>query len=115
MKTAGNKWPLQVKNALQKNISEACRNPVFTISLALLSDFLLSITLCYLVLVCALLKLFQLVVEHSELPGDALYSSMQTPVLAVLCVEIVFIPLALLWGGDHCVLSGIKNTKKINI
>lgn len=66
----------------------------------------------YLVLVCALLKLFQLVVEDGELPGDALYSSMQTPVLTVLCIEIVFIPLPLLRGGDHRVLPRIENTTK---
>lgn len=57
-----------------------------------------------LVLVCALLELFKLIVKHSELPGDALYSSMQTPVLTVLGVEIVLIPLTLLLSADHCVL-----------
>lgn len=30
----------------------------------------------YLVLVCAVLELFQLIIKHRELPGDALYSSM---------------------------------------
>lgn len=58
----------------------------------------------YLVLFCALLELFELIVKHSELPSDALYPSMQTPVLAVLGVEIVFIPLTLLWRADHCIL-----------
>lgn len=60
----------------------------------------------YLVLVCALMELFQLVVEHSELPGDAVYPGVQTPVLTVLGVEIVFIPLPLLRRGDHRVLPG---------
>lgn len=63
----------------------------------------------YLVLVCALLELFELVVKHSELPGDALYPSMQTPVLTVLGVEIVFIPLTLLRRADHRVLPRREN------
>lgn len=33
--------------------------------------------------------------------SDALYPSVQTPVLTVLGVEIVFIPLALLRRADH--------------
>lgn len=55
----------------------------------------------YLVLVCALLELFELVVKHGEMPSDALYPSMQTPVLTVFGIEIVFIPLALLRRADH--------------
>lgn len=51
-----------------------------------------------------MLELFELIVKHSELPGDALYPSMQTPVLTVLGVEIVFIPLTLLWRANYCVL-----------
>lgn len=57
----------------------------------------------YLVLVCALLELFQLIVKHSELLSDALYPSMQTPVLTVLSIEIIFIPLTLIWRGNHSV------------
>lgn len=52
------------------------------------------------------MELFELIVKHSELPGDALYPSMQTPVLTVLGVEIVFIPLTLLQRADHRVLPG---------
>lgn len=55
----------------------------------------------YLVLVCALLELFELIVKYREVSSDALYPSMQTPILTVLGVEIVFIPLALLWRADH--------------
>lgn len=54
----------------------------------------------YLVLLRALLQPFQLVVEHRELSGDAFYPSMQSSVLAVLRIEIVLIPLALLWRAD---------------
>lgn len=60
----------------------------------------------YLILLCALLELFELIVEHSELPSDTLYPCMQRPILAVLGVEIVFIPLTLLWRTDHCILPG---------
>ena len=67
----------------------------------------------YLVLVCALIELFELVVEHSELPGDALYPSMQAPVLTVLGVEIVFIPLTLIWRADHRVLPGRERTDNV--
>lgn len=66
----------------------------------------------YLVLVCALLELFKLIIEHSELPGDALYSSMQSPILAVLGVEIIFIPLTLLRRADHCIFPRDGNTER---
>lgn len=59
-----------------------------------------------------MLELFELIVEHSELPSDALYPSMQTPVFAVLGVEIVFIPLTLLWRADHCILPGKVSGKE---
>lgn len=55
----------------------------------------------HLVLVCALLELFELVVKYGKMPSDALYPSMQTPVLTVFGVEIVFILLALLRRADH--------------
>lgn len=57
-----------------------------------------------LVLVCSLLQLFELVVQHRELPGDSFYPGVEASVLAVLGVEIVFIPLALLLSADHRVL-----------
>lgn len=50
------------------------------------------------------MELSQLIVKHSELSSDALYPSMQTPVLTILSVEIIFIPLALLWRVYHCIL-----------
>lgn len=55
----------------------------------------------YLVLVCALLELFELVVKHGEVASDALYPSVQPPVLAVFSVEVVLVPLALLRRADH--------------
>lgn len=69
----------------------------------------------YLVLVCALLELFELVVQHSEMSSDALYPSVQTPVLTVLGVEIVFIPLALLRRADHRIfpVEDIKKCQRI--
>ena len=58
----------------------------------------------YLILVCALRELFELGVQHSELPGDALYPCMQATVLTVLGIEVVFVTLTLLRGADHRVL-----------
>lgn len=62
--------------------------------------------LTYLVSVCAWLQLFQFVVQHGELPSDALYPSVQTSVFAVLGVEIILIPLPLLGRADHFILPG---------
>lgn len=67
----------------------------------------------YLVLVCALLELFKLVVKYGEMPSDALYPSMQTPVLTVFSIEIVFIPLALLRRADHRI-SPIADIKRMS-
>lgn len=69
----------------------------------------------YLVLVCALLELFEFRVEYSELPSDALYPRMEAPVLAVLRVEVVFVSLTLLGRAYHCVLSVEETKRKINI
>lgn len=76
------------------------------------SDLPWPVRLIYLVFVCAWLELFELIVEHGELPSDALYPSMQTPVFAVLSVEIVFISLALLRRVDHCVLPMVNKERK---
>ncbi len=65
----------------------------------------------YLILVSALLELFELWVEYSELPGDALDPCVEAPVLAVLCVEVVFVTLTLLLWAYHGVLS-VKETKR---
>lgn len=73
----------------------------------------------YLVLVCALLELFKLVVQDSEMPSDALYPSVQTSVLTVLGVEIIFVPLPLLRRADHRVFPigdikrGCENTQRL--
>lgn len=67
---------------------------------------------CYLILICALLELFQLSVQHSELPGDALYSCVECPVLAVLRVKVILIALSLLLGADLSVLSAQMYKKK---
>lgn len=77
------------------------------------SRFVCVVKKMYLVLVCALLELFELIVEHSELPSDALYPSVQTPVLTVLCVEIVFIPLTLLRRTNYCITS--RRGMRINV
>lgn len=69
-----------------------------------MAAFCVSLRKIYLVLVCALLELFELIVKHSELPGDALYPSMQTPIFTVLGVEIVFIALTLFLRANYCVL-----------
>lgn len=69
--------------------------------------------LIYLVFVCAWLELFELIVEHGELPSDALYPSMQTPVFAVLSVEIIFISLPLLRRVDHCILPVVNKEWKV--
>lgn len=66
----------------------------------------------YLVLVCALLELFEFRVEYCELPGDALYPCVQTPVLAVLSVEVILVTLTLLLRTDHCVLSVEESKRK---
>lgn len=60
----------------------------------------------YLVLLCALRELLELRVQHGELASDALYSGVQTPVLTVLCIEVIFIALTLLLGANHHVLPG---------
>lgn len=69
--------------------------------------------LIYLVSVCAWLELFELIVEHGELPSDALYPSVQTSVFAVLGVEIIFISLALLGRADHFILPGIDRGAQV--
>lgn len=81
-------------------------NPIFQIC---------SVTcwLIYLVSVCAWLELFELIVEHGELPSDALYPSVQTSVFAVLGVEIIFISLALLGRADHFILPGIDGGAQV--
>lgn len=66
----------------------------------------------YLVLICALLELFELVVEHGEMASDALYPSMQTPVLTVFGVKIVFIPLPLIGRADHRIFP-IEDTERM--
>lgn len=65
----------------------------------------------YLILVCALLELFELGVEYSELSGDALYPCVEATVLAVLRVEVVFVTLTLLLRAYHGVLS-VEETKQ---
>lgn len=67
----------------------------------------------YLVLVCALLELFELRVEYRELSGDALYARVEAPVLAVLRVEVVLVTLTLLLRTDHHVLSVEENNRKV--
>lgn len=62
----------------------------------------------YLISVCAWLELFELIVEHGELPSDALYPSMQTSVFTVLGVEIIFVPLALLGRANRLILPEIE-------
>lgn len=54
----------------------------------------------YLILICALLQLFQLSIQHGELPGDALYSRMESPVLAILRIKVVLVRLPLLLGAN---------------
>ena len=66
----------------------------------------------YLILVCALWKLFELGVQHGELPGDALYPCMQATVLTVLCVEVSLVTLTLLRGANHCVLPVQEREEK---
>lgn len=66
----------------------------------------------YLILICALLELFKLCVQHSELPGDTLYSCVESPVLTILCVKVVLIALTLLLGADLSVFSAQTYKKK---
>lgn len=59
----------------------------------------------YLILICALLQLFKLSVQHSELPGDALYSCVESPVLTILGIKVILIALTLLLGANLSVFS----------
>lgn len=59
----------------------------------------------YLILICALLELFKLSVQHSELPGDTLYSCVESSVLTILCVKVILIALTLLLGANLSVFS----------
>lgn len=58
----------------------------------------------YLVLVCALLELLELSVEHSELPSDALYPRVEATVLTVLSIKVILVGLTLLGRANHGIL-----------
>ena len=60
----------------------------------------------YLVLLRALRELPELGIELREAPRDPLDAGVQVSVLAVLGVEVVFVALPLLRGGDGGVFSG---------
>ena len=60
----------------------------------------------YLVLLRALRELPELGIELREAPRDPLNAGVQVSVLAVLGVEVVFVALPLLRGGDGGVFSG---------
>lgn len=60
----------------------------------------------YLILLRALRELPELGIELREAPRDPLDAGVQVSVLAVLGVEVVFVALPLLRGGDGGIFSG---------
>ena len=57
----------------------------------------------HLILVGALLQLFELGFQHGELARHALNAGVQGPVLVILHIELVLVPLTLLMGNNRSV------------
>lgn len=75
------------------------------------SIFLKDLPTSSLVLLRALRELPELGIELREAPRDPLDAGVQASVLAVLSVEVIFVALALLRGGDGGVFSGEMGKK----